>query len=270
MKIVPLDSKLEPLFWKHIYTDIPDYYFFILDMKYDRINGKVTMALDEQNQIEGIMLVYHDFMAQLRGNAEAVKALLAQLDLDKSMITAPIEYSPLALPGKYEVENGDVRGLTVMALRKGEETPQIKHHLVKLSTTDAEEIAALMRAYSFDWWGEINAEQIAERMKERLWLGVRVDGKLISIGGARIDDWASNINTVATHEEFRNKGYAASIVSALVEQIMRKSNLALIHVESKNLPAIHAYMKAGFKPYKNYIVAKVEKRQNKGGEITNE
>jgi ribosomal protein S18 acetylase RimI-like enzyme len=270
MRIVPLDSNVEPLFWQHVYSDIPDYYFFILDLKYDRINGKVTMALDEQNQIEGMMLVYHDFMAQLRGNEEAVRALLVQLDLDKSMITAPKECGPLTLPRKYEVKNDDIRELTVMALRKGEETPQIKHQLIKLSTTDSEEIAALMRAYNFDWWGEINAEQIAERMKERLWLGVRVDGKLVSIGGARIDDWASNINTVATHEEFRNKGYATSIVSALVEQIMRKSNLALIHVESKNLPAMHAYLKAGFKPYKNYIVAKVEKRQNKGGEITKE
>jgi predicted GNAT family acetyltransferase len=209
-----------------------------------------------------MMLIYHSVMAQLRGSNEAIKTLLTQLDLDKPMITTPIEYAPLKLPSRYMAREKP-RGLTVMRLRRGEETPQTRHDLVRLSASDAEDIAALMKACNFDWWGEINAQQIAERMKERLWLGIKTDGKLVSIGGTRIDDWASNINTVATHKDYRCRGYATSVVSALVEQILKKSHLALIHVETTNTSAIRAYTKAGFKPYKNYTVTKAEKIQEK-------
>jgi len=242
---------------------LPDYYFFILDVKYDATNSKVTLALDEKDKINGMMLVYHNTMAQFRGNNQAIEKLLTELDLDKIMITTPLEYTPFKFPSRYRVRE-ETRGLTVMTLRKGEETPPIRHDLVRLSATDAEDIAALMKTCNFDWWGEISAQQIAERMKERLWLGIKIDGKLVSIGGARVDDWASNIHTVATHKDYRCRGYATSIVSALVEQIMKKSRLALIHTETINTPAIRAYTKAGFEPYKNYTVAKVEKSKKRG------
>jgi predicted GNAT family acetyltransferase len=260
MKIVSLDAETESLFWRHVHTDIPDYYFFILDVKYDATNSKVTLALDEKGRIAGMMLIYHDAMAQLRGSNEAIKMLLAQLDHDKIMITTSKEYAPFELPSQYIMKE-EPRGLTLMMLRKGEETLQIRHDLVRLSASDTEDIAALMKACNFDWWGEINAQQIAERMKERFWLGVKTEGKLVSIGGTRIDDWASNIHTVATHQDYRCRGYATSIVSALVEQILKKSHLALINVETTNTPAIRAYTKAGFKPYKNYTVTKAEKIQ---------
>jgi ribosomal protein S18 acetylase RimI-like enzyme len=259
MKILPLDSKLEPLFWKHVYRDIPDYFFFIADMKYDRDNTKITLALDQQNHIMGTMLIYRDTTVQLRGNANVAKTLLAQLDLGKIQLQAPLELSPLPIPNKYEVKK--TFELTLMNLRKGEETPQVKHTLVRLSAADAKDIAAMMRAGEPDWWGDTTADQIRKGMetKERLWLGIKVDGKLASIGGTRLTDWASNIHTVATHEDYRNRGYAMSIVSVLVKEIFEKSDLALIHVLSNNLPAIRAYTKAGFKPYKRYTVVRVEK-----------
>lgn len=256
MKIVRLNTETEPLFWKHVYTDMPDYYFFILDMKYDAANSGVTLALDEKRKIQGMLLVYRDTLAQLRGSNEAIEMLLAELDLGKVMITTPMEYAPFKLPSRYHLR--EAKGLTLMALRKGEETPQIRHDLVRLFTNDAENIAALMRTCDFDWWAEINSQQIAEGMKQRVWFGIKLDGKLVSIGGARIDDWVGNINTVATCKDYRGRGYATSIVSALVVQIMKKSSLALIHVETKNAPALRAYTKAGFRPYKNYTVAKAE------------
>jgi len=100
-------------------------------------------------------------------------------------------------------------------------------------------------------------------MPERLWLGIKVNGKLVSIGGGRLDDWGSCIHTVATLEGYRNRGYATSIVSALVEQMLKRSKLALIYVETKNLPAVRTYTKAGFEPYKKYTVIRAERSQNR-------
>jgi predicted GNAT family acetyltransferase len=42
-------------------------------------------------------------------------------------------------------------------------------------------------------------------------------------------------------------------VSALVEEILKRSPIALIHVIADNTPAVRAYSKVGFKPYKKYL-----------------
>jgi len=257
VKVLPLDSRLEPLFWKHVYQDILHHYFFILDMKRDRASTKVLLALNQENCIGGMMMIYRQSIVQLRGSVEAARTLLAKLDIEKVEIQGLEEHRALILD-KFKKAKKTLE-LILMTLRRGAETLQIRHPVVKLSAADAEDIAALMRHGDPEWWGEITSRQIAERMNKRLWLGIKVDGQLVSIGGATLDVWGSNIGTVVTHEKHRNKGYATSIVSAMVEQILQKSNLALIHVESNNPPAIRAYTKVGFIPYKKYFVARVEK-----------
>lgn len=257
MRVLPLDLSLEPLFWEHVNQDIPHYYFFILDMKRDRASTEIWMALSNQNHIKGIMMVYKKSIVQLRGSVEAARALLDELHLEKVEIQGSVEHKTLILDKFRNVKK--TFELTLMTLKEGEENLWIRHPAVKLSVADAEDIATLMRHENPEWWGEVTAERIAEMMGERLWLGIKVERKLVSIGGATIDNWASNIVTVATHESYRNRGYATFIVSALVEQILQKSNLTLIHVESGNQPAIRVYTKVGFKPYKKYFVARAEK-----------
>lgn len=258
-----LNAETEPSFWDHVYGDVADYYFFILDAKFDRADSKITLALDEKGKIQGTLLIYRNLLAQLRGSNEAIESLLTELDLNRVMVTTPLAYAPLRLPDRYRIV--EVKGLTLMTLHKGEATPHVRHDLVRLSESDADDIAALMRTCNFGWWGEISAQQIVEGMKQRFWLGVKQDGRLVSIGGGRADSWAGIVNTVATLEDFRNRGCATSIVSALVQEILEKTGLALINVESRNAPAVRAYMKVGFRPYRYYSVAKAEKALYIGG-----
>jgi len=94
---------------------------------------------------------------------------------------------------------------------------------------------------------------LKERWESVFWLGIRKDGRLVSVGNVRFVDFASNIGVVATDEDYRGRGYATSIVSALVEEILKRSPTALIHVIADNAPAVQAYSKVGFKPYKTYL-----------------
>jgi len=143
MKVLPLDSRLEPLFWKHVYQDIPHHYFFILDMKRDRASTQVLLALNRENRLDGMMLVYRQRIVQLRGSVEAAKTLLARLDIGKVEIQGLEEHRALILDKFKNVRK--TLEIILMTLRRGEETPQRKHPLVRLSAADAEDIAALMR-----------------------------------------------------------------------------------------------------------------------------
>jgi ribosomal protein S18 acetylase RimI-like enzyme len=255
MKIVSLDSTLEPVFWDYANQDVPHHYFFILDWKYSKDSTKILLAL-KQNRIHGMMLIYRQRIVQIRGALEAAKTLLEYLDLEKVEIQSLMEHKPMVLR-KYTPSID--HELTLMTLQKGKETLYIRHPVIKLGVAEAEEIASIMRQADREWWGETTAQHITEglveRMSERLWLGIKANGKLVSIGNTRLTDWGSNIGVIATHEAYRNKGYATSIVSALVKEILQKSNLALIHVLSSNLPAIRVYGKVGFNPYRRYFLA---------------
>ena len=259
MKVLPLDSHIEQVFWKHVYQDIPHHYFFILDMKYDSASTKILLALNERNLIEGMMMVYEDRMVQLRGSVEAARALLAELSVSQAEIQGLKEHRALILERFKKIKR--TMELVLMTLRRGEEALHTKHPVERLSVADADGIAALMRHGDPDWWREVTAKKIVDRMRGCLWLGIKANNQLVSIGGAKIDDWGSNISTVVTHELHRNRGYTTSIVSALVDQILRKSSLVLIHAETDNAPAVRAYTKIGFKPYRRYFVARAEKPQ---------
>jgi ribosomal protein S18 acetylase RimI-like enzyme len=253
--VVPLERNLEGTFWNHVSQDPIDYYFFIYDWKLYRNQTKILLAI-EGKKIEGLMLIYKDYIVQLRGKREAVKMLLERLNLDKSELMIPLECEDI-ISRKYScITKGKV---IRMNLRKGEESIQIKHTPERLTHEDAEELVKLLKDTLPDWWGETTVEMQESAMKNTLWFGIKLDGKIISAGSTRLTDFGSNIMVVATDESYRNMGYATSIVSALVKEILKKSSTALIHALSDNASAIHVYSKVGFKPYKSYLLFRGEK-----------
>jgi ribosomal protein S18 acetylase RimI-like enzyme len=256
MKVLPLDSHLESLFWQYVYEDVPHYYFFILDMRHYRAPTEILFALNGQNRIKGMMMTYKEKIVQLRGTIKAAKVLLARLDLEEAEIQGLEEHKPLILEKFKKVKT--MLEITLMTLNRGEETLHLNHEVDRLSARDAGEIASLMKEADPDWWGEVTAEGIVDEMNGHIWLGIRVDDQLVSIGGAAPREWGGNIGVVATREGYRNKGYATSVVSSLIEKIFHTTDLALVHVENDNEPAVKTYTKVGFKPYKRYVVARTE------------
>jgi len=256
MEIVSLEQALEPIFWKHVNQDIPHYYFFAFDWKYNRDATKILLAL-EGNRIAGMMLVYRQSIVQLRGSCEAVKVLLERLDLEK------VELQALEQHKRYILERYKPtwsHQMMLMALGKGEERRHKKYPTVGLDISDAERVAVIMRDANPEYWGDQTGQQIVESMKQGvIWLGVKANRELVSLGSARLTEWAGLIGVVATHEDHRNKGYATSIASELVKQITEKLSIAMIYVLSDNPPAIRVYKKVGFKPYRTYFFMRGEK-----------
>jgi GNAT superfamily N-acetyltransferase len=229
LKVVSLEDGYEQDFWNHVNQDPLDYYFFIFDMKQQHEKTQVFLAL-EGRKVEGLMLIYAKHIVQLRGSRHDIVLQNYKLWL------------------RYET--------ILMQLRKGEENIQIKHTPVKLGVDDVEEVVDLLRKADPEVWGDLDTEQQKTNWKDAVLVGTKHKDKLVSVGLTRFVDFASNIGAIATDERYRNMGFATSVVSSLVQKILKNSPIALIHVRKDNVPAVRVYSKVGFEPYKQYLVVR--------------
>jgi GNAT superfamily N-acetyltransferase len=249
VEIVSVADGYERIFWNYVNRDPIDYYFFILDWTQRREQTKIFLAV-EGEEVLGSLLVFADYNVQFRGSREAVQKLLEHASLENAELQAPPDCEDIVCQ-KYKPRIK--QDMVLMRLNRGEEHVCLIETPVRLNVEDVEEVAALIRRCDPEWWGEINAEQLKQRWQNVFWLGIRKEGKLVSVGNTRFVDFASNIGVVATDEHYRGRGYATSIVSMLVQEIFKRSPIALIHVIADNAPAVRAYSKVGFKPYKTYL-----------------
>jgi ribosomal protein S18 acetylase RimI-like enzyme len=255
LKVVSVYEGYEQAFWNHVNLDPLDYFFFILDLKQHPENTKILLAI-EGKRIHGLMLVHSDLIVQLRGKREAVQKLLDHVSLEKIEFQAPLNCEDL-VTRRY---NPQIRHeLVLMTLRKGDETLQVKEKPVRLGPEDALEVANQMKEADPEWWGEITPEDRKQSLEETFWVGLKHNGRIVSVGNTRFNDLGSNIGVIATDERYRNMGYATSIVSTLVEEILKRSPAALIHVLSENAPAVQVYSKVGYRPYKRYLLVRAER-----------
>jgi uncharacterized protein len=250
LKVVSVTDGYEQTFWNHVNHDPLDHYFFILDWKQRREQTKILLAMDEKESVHGALLLYADYVVQFRGNREAVEKLIEYADLEKVELQAPPECEDIILQ-KYKPRVK--QDLMLMRLNRGEEHIQITEDPVRLGVEDAEAVAGLMRRCDPEWWGAVKEENLKKSLETAFALGIKKDGRLASAGVTRFVDFVININMVATDEQYRNRGYATSIVSALVQKILERSSTAIIHVIADNTPAVRTYSKVGFKPYKTYL-----------------
>lgn len=80
--------------------------------------------------------------------------------------------------------------------------------------------------------------------------GAFIDGKLVSAAYTLIENKdVAVIGGVITAEEFRNRGLAKSIVSALTSDIVNRGMIASLLVRHDNLPAVNVYKAIGFIEY---------------------
>jgi ribosomal protein S18 acetylase RimI-like enzyme len=248
--MIPVTDETERMFWGYVNRDPLNYFFFITDWTQHREQTKIWLAI-EGKEVSGSLLVFGDFVVQFRGSREAVQALVKCVEFDKVELQAP-PYCEDIVCKKFKPRIR--QDMVLMRLNRGEEHVQAVETPIRLSVEDAEEVASLLRRCDPEWWGEITSERLRQRWQNTYWLGITRKKKLVSVGNAHFDvDFAVNIGVVATDEHYRDRGYATSIVSALVQEIFQRSPVALIHVIADNAPAVRAYTNVGFKPYKTYL-----------------
>jgi predicted GNAT family acetyltransferase len=249
-----LNEDLERFFWAHVNQDPLDFHFFIYDWEFKREQTKIFMALDEWDSVAGLMVVFNGCIVQVRGSREAVRLILDQLDVEEVAVQAPLDCEDVAV-AMFPVSEQKAT-VVLLSLKKGEENINVTTKPEKLGADASGEIAALMHEAYPEFWSVITAEGIAEKFAEASWAGIRHAGKLLAFGKAVPTPPVSHVAWIATHSGYRNRGYAASILSALLKELFESSSTAFIYVLSDNPTAMHLYSKVGFKPYKRYFYVK--------------
>jgi predicted GNAT family acetyltransferase len=87
------------------------------------------------------------------------------------------------------------------------------------------------------------------------YLGIRCAGKLIAMAGERMRfDGFTEISAVCTHPGHRGRGYASSLVRALIRQIITRGETPFLHLYSDNTIAAALYTKLNFALQRRLIV----------------
>ncbi len=98
----------------------------------------------------------------------------------------------------------------------------------------------------------LSLEEAREILKKRRYYGVIVDGKLVSTASRYIAlEEIHMVGDVYTRPEYRGRGYAKAVTSAITREAIVSGAIASLHVEANNEPAIKVYRSLG------YIIAKI-------------
>jgi ribosomal protein S18 acetylase RimI-like enzyme len=78
-------------------------------------------------------------------------------------------------------------------------------------------------------------------------LGIREGGRLAAMAGERLAlPGFTEVSAVCTHPDFRGRGYAQALVSAVVRTIQLRGETPILHVYSSNTAAVRVYEALGF------------------------
>jgi predicted GNAT family acetyltransferase len=67
---------------------------------------------------------------------------------------------------------------------------------------------------------------------------------------------ARSIGGVATHPDYRERGFAKQVISAVSRDYLAKNKHVILFCKNDNVPALAVYEKLGFRPIDQFIVAK--------------
>lgn len=97
----------------------------------------------------------------------------------------------------------------------------------------------------------IEREDVVNILKRYRYYGILKDGKLVSIACSYLslpEVWI--VGDVFTLPEYRGRGYAKAVTSAVTKDCITSGAKAVLHVRSDNIPAIKVYEKLGYKAFR--------------------
>jgi ribosomal protein S18 acetylase RimI-like enzyme len=117
----------------------------------------------------------------------------------------------------------------------------IAGRIVELAAADAPEMLALAQLTKPGPFG-LRTRELG------IYLGIRNEGRLAAMAGERLRvPGSTEISAVCTHPDHLGRGYAAALMTTLMERIHGRGEVPFLHVREDNARAIALYERLGFK-----------------------
>jgi len=113
------------------------------------------------------------------------------------------------------------------------------------------DIADVNRLYQLGFAAWLPATAIADG----LYYGVRVGSRLVAAAGTHVISPTARlavVGNVMTHTEFRGRGYATAVTSAVTEELLGFCEQVVLNVRTDNPPALAAYRKLGYQAHTTF------------------
>jgi len=82
-----------------------------------------------------------------------------------------------------------------------------------------------------------------------VYYGVRNAGRLVAAAGTHVisrEHRLAAVGNVMTHHDFRGRGYAKAVTSAVTQELLRMCDDVVLNVRADNPPALAAYTALGY------------------------
>jgi len=119
---------------------------------------------------------------------------------------------------------------------------------------DADEINAVLDLANPDSFARPGAD-------DRLWLGVRVDGRLVGVGAIeRMADGTGHLRGVSVLPSYGGRGLGRALSTALTRRALEGSGVATLGVYVDNLRAVGIYERLGYSVVHTFVSGEVRSR----------
>jgi RimJ/RimL family protein N-acetyltransferase len=233
----------EAFFYDYIKNNYVEYFFFHVDYVQYPESTEIYMALDNEEKIQGMVLIWKNRRIQLRGTAVSLEFLLNGKNYNPISITGFDTHRELI--SKFFPDYKKEIALYRMVLKKGDQKDFEKYTFQKLTESHREEITSLMRIADPIYWGSQEPEDILID-ENNTWYGIMKEKDLICIIGIWKYKNIGYIFVVGTHPDYWNQGYASSLISSTLKELFQEKKQCFIMVRVANAPALHTYKKLGF------------------------
>ncbi len=176
------------------------------------------------------------FAAAADGSAASLEALAALIPVGGSVWTVEVNPMPTP-PGTVVMNQAQCHQMVADAIAPS--SPGFL--IVQLTEEDAPEMLALATL-------TVPGPFLHHTHRMGAFVGVKQDGRLIAMAGERMRlDGFTELSGVCTHPDFRGRGYAGGLMSAVARRILNRGDAAFLHVYVTNVGAIALYEALGFR-----------------------
>jgi len=192
--------------------------------------------LSEGNALARRFLRDVNLFASARDDSPAALAALSALVQPGEQVLIAQVPEIVIPPGLVEVKSA--LGVQMLATRRPDAVPSID--ITVLTDADAPEMVALARL--------TEPGPFLERTNRMgRFVGIRVEGRLAAMAGERMRfPGYCELSGVCTHPDFRGRGFARRLSTAVVLGIMARGERAFLHAWKANHGAIALYEQLGF------------------------